>query len=222
MLNEEIKKLRKNLGLSQEKFAEELGVVQRTVSAWESGQNEPTISTLMLIFKKYKITPNQLIFGDNDLFFALLTAYNIAKENKVESELTELVNSFIHKKWIEKWEKKIRSFKGTSFAQKLAEAWGGKGERMLIVLYYFIDHLEKFEFEKFDKPTLIETLQSFNIPKKIRLKHLFSLKNEDKENLIKWVNENLDELDAGTLLIDLPKTKELIKEELNYINRFIA
>ena len=222
MLNEEIKKLRKNLGLSQEKFAEELGVVQRTVSAWESGQNEPTISTLLLIFKKYKITPNQLIFGDNDLFFALLTAYNVAKEHKVESELTELVNSFIHKKWIEDWEKKIRSFKGTSFSQKLGESWGGKGERMLIVLFHFIEHIETLNLETFNKSTLINALTSFSIPKKIKAKHFFTLKQQDKNNLIEWVDNNLDDLDAGTLLADLPKTKEFIKSELNYINRFVV
>ena len=44
----------------------------------------------------------------------------------------------------------------------------------------------------------------------------------DKKNLIEWVNKNLDDLDAGTLLAVLPKTKEFIKSELNYINRFLV
>ncbi|MBD3843640.1 MAG: helix-turn-helix domain-containing protein, partial [Campylobacterales bacterium] len=37
MINEEIKKLRKSLNLSQEDFGSILGVAQRTVSAWEAG-----------------------------------------------------------------------------------------------------------------------------------------------------------------------------------------
>ena len=116
----------------------------------------------------------------------------------------------------------IRSFKGNTFTQKLGEAWSGSGERMLIVLYYFIEYIQSQNFEKFDKSTFVATITSFNIPKKIRTKHLFTIKEKDKLNLIEWVNQNLDDLDAATLLVDLPKTKEFIKSELNYINRFLV
>ncbi|CUU79057.1 helix-turn-helix domain-containing protein [Campylobacter hyointestinalis] len=59
MINEEIKKLRKSLNLSQEDFGSILGVAQRTVSAWEAGNNEPSIS--ILIFKKWGIRNRHFI-----------------------------------------------------------------------------------------------------------------------------------------------------------------
>lgn len=61
MINEEIKKLRKSLNLSQEDFGSILGVAQRTVSAWEAGNNEPSISILILIFKKWGIRNRHFI-----------------------------------------------------------------------------------------------------------------------------------------------------------------
>ena len=39
MLNENIKRIRKSKGLSQEELAIKLNVVRQTVSKWENGQN---------------------------------------------------------------------------------------------------------------------------------------------------------------------------------------
>lgn len=43
---ENLRILRKSAGLSQKKLAEELGVDQRTVSAWENGICEPSYALL--------------------------------------------------------------------------------------------------------------------------------------------------------------------------------
>ncbi len=43
---ENLRSLRKSAGLSQKKLAEELGVDQRTVSAWENGICEPSYALL--------------------------------------------------------------------------------------------------------------------------------------------------------------------------------
>ncbi len=222
MINEEIKKLRKSLNLSQEDFGSILGVAQRTVSAWEAGNNEPSISILILIFKKWGITPSTLILGENEIDILFNKVKSIATTENKEKDLIDHLNVFICDYQLQKINSLVRSFKGSSFAQKLGEAWNGDGERMLIVLYYFIEYIDTLNLTTFDKLTLIDALTSFSIPKKIQAKHLFTLKEQDKKNLIEWVNKNLDDLDAGTLLADLPKTKEFIKSELNYINRFLV
>jgi len=41
MKPEEIKEIRKKLGLTQKKFAEKLDVSDRTIRAWESGEKSP-------------------------------------------------------------------------------------------------------------------------------------------------------------------------------------
>ena len=49
MLNENIKKLRKSKGLSQEELAIKLNVVRQTVSKWENGLSVPDSSMLILL-----------------------------------------------------------------------------------------------------------------------------------------------------------------------------
>ena len=49
MLNENIKKLRKSKGLSQEELAIKLNVVRQTVSKWENGLSVPDSSMLIAL-----------------------------------------------------------------------------------------------------------------------------------------------------------------------------
>lgn len=64
-----ILKLRKKLQLSQEEFANTLGVSKQTVQKWETGKNYPDIAHLMMLRERYKISIDRLIFGvDSDVF----------------------------------------------------------------------------------------------------------------------------------------------------------
>ncbi len=51
MLNENIKRIRKSKGLSQEELAIKLNVVRQTVSKWENGDTVPNTDTLKLFLK---------------------------------------------------------------------------------------------------------------------------------------------------------------------------
>ena len=46
---EDIKKLRRKLLLSQEDFANELGISYATVNRWETGKAKPNLKTMRLI-----------------------------------------------------------------------------------------------------------------------------------------------------------------------------
>lgn len=48
--------------LSQEKFAKMIGVNQTTVSKWLLGKKKPSFESVLLIYEKFGITPNEL-FG---------------------------------------------------------------------------------------------------------------------------------------------------------------
>lgn len=45
----DVKEIRKGLGLTQEKFAELVGVRQNTISRWEKGIREPKGPALMIL-----------------------------------------------------------------------------------------------------------------------------------------------------------------------------
>jgi len=46
---EEVRRLRRHLGLSQDELAEELGMRQQTVSEWETGRYRPRGASLRLL-----------------------------------------------------------------------------------------------------------------------------------------------------------------------------
>ena len=61
MLNENIKKLRKAKGLSQEELAVKLNVVRQTVSKWENGLSVPDSSMLISLAEELDTTVSELL-----------------------------------------------------------------------------------------------------------------------------------------------------------------
>lgn len=62
-----IKVIRKEAGLSQKELGKELGVAQTTVSAWESGRNEPDYESIRRMAKILETSAEYLMgYSDND------------------------------------------------------------------------------------------------------------------------------------------------------------
>ena len=59
-----LKELRKERNLTQEQFAEQLGVSGRSVSRWETGINMPAISLLVEIAEFYDVSISEIIDGE--------------------------------------------------------------------------------------------------------------------------------------------------------------
>lgn len=59
-----LKQLRKEKGITQDEFAEKLGVSNRTVSRWETGSNVPDISLLVDIADFYDVDVREIIEGE--------------------------------------------------------------------------------------------------------------------------------------------------------------
>lgn len=73
-----IKNIRLNNNLSQQKFADMLGVTSQAVSKWENGKNIPDISVMQDISKKFNVNIEELLNGE----------YNKTKENKLDKRVT--------------------------------------------------------------------------------------------------------------------------------------
>ena len=59
-MHERIRKLRRILDLTQEKFAERIGIKRNTVATYESGRNEPVDSVVALICREFHVNEEQL------------------------------------------------------------------------------------------------------------------------------------------------------------------
>lgn len=59
---EVIKQVMQERGLSQQAFADILGINQTTVSQWLLGKKKPGYDSIFLLYQKFDIEPN-LLFG---------------------------------------------------------------------------------------------------------------------------------------------------------------
>ncbi len=65
MLGESIFKIREKNNLSQESFAESLGVARNTIQNWESGKSVPDATHLQMISRKYGVSLDEIVCGNN-------------------------------------------------------------------------------------------------------------------------------------------------------------
>ena len=94
MLNENIKRIRKSKGLSQEELAIKLNVVRQTVSKWENGLSVPDSSMLIMLADELDTTVSELL-GE-------LVAEPTTDDLKILSKKLEVINLQLAKRSITK------------------------------------------------------------------------------------------------------------------------
>lgn len=67
-MNERIKKLRKTLDLTQEKFGAAINVKGNTVAQWESGRNAPADPVIRLICDQFRVSEEWLRTGNGEMY----------------------------------------------------------------------------------------------------------------------------------------------------------
>lgn len=67
-MNERIKKIRKELDLTQQKFADKIGVKRNTVGQWECGVNALTDQVITSICREFNISESWLRTGTGEMF----------------------------------------------------------------------------------------------------------------------------------------------------------
>lgn len=67
-MNERIKKLRKALNITQQEFADRIGVKRNTVGQYEIGRNEPTATVMSLICREFNVNEEWLRSGSGEMF----------------------------------------------------------------------------------------------------------------------------------------------------------
>ena len=92
---------RKNKNLTQEQFAEKLGINNRTISRWENGKNMPDISLYKSICNILDISVEELINGEKSKKENIKQCYEKAlistvdSNNKQERKISKLVKTIL-------------------------------------------------------------------------------------------------------------------------------
>lgn len=68
MIGDQIKELRSKLDLTQQEFAEKLGIKRNTVANYETGRNDPIDAVVSLICHTYNVSEVWLRTGEGDMF----------------------------------------------------------------------------------------------------------------------------------------------------------
>lgn len=83
-LGERIKKLRKALDLTQQKFAEQIGTTQNVLANYESGRRNPSASAFNNICKTFNINETWLRTGEGEMFLQR------SREDEIAAFLSDL------------------------------------------------------------------------------------------------------------------------------------
>ena len=78
-MNERLKKLRKELDLTQQEFADSIGIKRSTMATYEAGRNIPIDAVVSLICREFNVNEKWLRFGEGDMFIELSRSDEIAQ-----------------------------------------------------------------------------------------------------------------------------------------------
>lgn len=73
-----LKELRKALNLTQQKFADKLGVKQNTIAQYEMGRNDPSDAVIISICREFNVSENWLRNGEGEMFIPMTLDEEIA------------------------------------------------------------------------------------------------------------------------------------------------
>ena len=78
-MKERIKELRKSLGITQQEFADKLGLKRNTIGTYEIGKAVPSDRVVSDLCNKYNVNEEWLRTGEGEMFVALNRTQQIAQ-----------------------------------------------------------------------------------------------------------------------------------------------
>ena len=78
-MNERLKKLRRELGLTQQEFADKIGVKRNSLANYETGRNTPIDAIIVSICREFNVNEDWLRTGKGNMFIKLSYSDEIAQ-----------------------------------------------------------------------------------------------------------------------------------------------
>lgn len=225
-MHERLKLIREKIGLNQTSFAEVFSVTQRTLSNWETGRNEPSLSVLQKISRDYNINMNWLITGVGKMTLESFENINIPAHITIlvnksfelnPSALTENLIKFILENSVKQ---KLRNYdKSVPFLKYLF--WDRYDTlanfRLMIRVLKTLekDDLNNLKVEN-SKIFLIDLIKNYQLGISDNIG--YAIRNKDKENTLKWIEDTFDELEAYSILMDLEPAIKAFDEAIGWLS----
>lgn len=86
-MHNRIKEIRSNAKLTQQEFADRLGIRRGTIANYELGRNEPIDAVITLICREFNVNETWLRTGDGEMFKP------VSRDQEIEAFLNELMKN---------------------------------------------------------------------------------------------------------------------------------
>ncbi len=95
-MNERLRQLRKELGLTQQEFADKLGIPRNNIAGYETGKRSPSDAAVSLICKEFGVNEEWLRRGKGEMFAPKTEtpANFLAREYGLQDDEVVLVEKF--------------------------------------------------------------------------------------------------------------------------------
>lgn len=220
--HEKLSIIQKELKLSQKDFAVKIDLSQNAISQYLTGKRKPDINTIEKIIG-LGVSPLFLFSNAEKPFDDTYNKFVEARANYGDKELTEIIDNYIlNKSILTTLKEKIQRIKGQTFFEKLSNLMSGNGERMLVLLYSFLLHLEKTNILVGTNDLDIkfhELLIKYEFSKLNTLKYGTWVQDKDMTSLIEWAKIELDTISMNEIILALPEIKKFIKSQLYKIDK---
>jgi transcriptional regulator with XRE-family HTH domain len=113
--SDRLKEIRRENNLTQQEFADRIGIKRGTVANYELGRNEPLDAVISLICKEFGVSEDWLRYGEGEMFTAMdrdeeiaaMVAKVISGNNDFQKALVRIISSCTEKE-LEVLERKFR------------------------------------------------------------------------------------------------------------------
>lgn len=121
-MKDRIKKVRKELDLTQQKFADRLGTARNNIAGYETGKRNPSDAVISLICREFNVNEEWLRTGEGEMFMELDVEDQLmdwagrvlsGQDSKFKKRFVTMLMGLSEKEW-EFLEKKAREIAGYS------------------------------------------------------------------------------------------------------------
>lgn len=119
-MKDRIKRIRQELDLTQQRFADKLKVSRNTIAKYETGDNTPSAAVVSLICREFGVNENWLRDGTGEMFIKLSRNEELAKltrglldeeDNSFKNRLISVLANLTEEQWIT-LEQKVKEIAG--------------------------------------------------------------------------------------------------------------
>lgn len=104
-MNERLKKLRKTLDLTQQEFANRIGIARGNIASYEVGKNSISDAVIALICREFNVNEEWLRTGEGEMFnsnkndYAAIIDRVMAGENEFAKNVFKMFTTFDEEDW---------------------------------------------------------------------------------------------------------------------------